>query len=305
MLNAKEIRTRIKSIQDTRKITNAMYMIASSKMRKAKAELDKTRPYFNALNNEIGQILQAVEGVDSPYFTSKATSDTRDETYGLLVITADKGLAGSYNKNVIRQAQRLLSNHPNSRLFVVGEYGRRFFTSQGIPIVKSFLYTAQNPTMDRAREISSILLDLFEKKEIDKIYLIYSELKNSLVTDVVTSCLLPFEHSQLLSSDGKENKADLATAFEFYPSIDAILDNVVESWISGFIYSALVDSFSSEQSARMTAMNAANRNAEKILADLTLQYNWVRQATITQEITEITAGARAQKMKRQKEGQRS
>lgn len=300
MMNAKEIRTRIKSIQDTKKITNAMYMIASTKMQKAKNELDRTRPYFNALNSEVKRMFRTVEGVDNRYFYPADGSEARDGTYGLLVITADKGLAGAYNKSVITEAQRLMSEHPDFQLFIVGEYGRRFFSMQNIPIVKSFLYTAQNPTMDRAREISAILLELFNKGELDKIFVIYSDLKNSLTTNVVSTRLLPFNRTQSMSYIPK-HEPDVSAPFEFFPSVDDVVDNVVKSWLSGFIYSALVDSFCSEQSARMTAMNAANTNAEKILDELTVQYNQVRQATITQEITEIISGAKAQKKKRQKE----
>ncbi|MGI6176171.1 MAG: ATP synthase F1 subunit gamma [Christensenellales bacterium] len=300
MMNAKEIRTRIKSIQDTKKITNAMYMIASTKMQKAKNELDRTRPYFNALNSEVKRMFRTVEGVDNRYFYPADGSEARDGTYGLLVITADKGLAGAYNKSVITEAQRLMSEHPDFQLFIVGEYGRRFFSMQNIPIVKSFLYTAQNPTMDRAREISAILLELFNKGELDKIFVIYSDLKNSLTTNVVSTRLLPFNRTQSMSYIPK-HEPDVSAPFEFFPSVDDVVDNVVKSWLSGFIYSALVDSFCSEQSARMTAMDAANKNADKILNELTVQYNQVRQATITQEITEITSGAKAQKKKRQKE----
>ncbi|MGI6169332.1 MAG: ATP synthase F1 subunit gamma [Christensenellales bacterium] len=301
MMNAEEIRTRIKSVQDTKKITNAMYMIASTKMQKAKNELDRTRPYFNALSSEVKRIFRTVEGVENRYFYPADGSEARDGTYGLLVVTADKGLAGAYNKSIIKKAQSLMSEHPDFQLFVVGEYGRRFFSMQKIPIVKSFLYTAQNPTMDRAREISDILLDLFDKGELDKIFIIYSDLKNSLLTNVVSTRLLPFHRMQSMPHIPK-HESEVSSPFEFFPSVDAVVDSVVKSWLSGFIYSALVDSFCSEQSARMTAMNAANTNAEKILDELTVQYNQVRQATITQEITEIISGAKAQKKKRQKEG---
>lgn len=306
MLNAKEIRTRIKSIEDTRKITNAMHMIASTKMRKAKNELDRTRPYFNALNTEVKRIFRTVEGEEHRYFYPSDGSETPDGTYGILVITADKGLAGAYNKSVIKEAQSLMSQHPDYQLFVVGEYGRRFFSNHQIPIVKSFLYTAQNPNMDRAREISSLLLDLYNRKKLDKIFIIYSDLTNSLTSDVISTRLIPFRRAKSVSYTKKERKEDeILSPFEFYPSVDAVVDNVVKSWLSGFIYSALVDSFCSEQSARMNAMSAAGKNAEKILEELKIQYNRVRQGAITQEITEVTTGAKAQKRKREKEVQSS
>lgn len=301
MENTKEIRNRIKSVHDTRKITNAMYMIASTKMKKAKRELDNTRPYFDALHREIKRVFRTVEGAENRYFYPANGSEAPDGTYGLLVITADKGLAGSYNKAVIQEAQKLISEHSDTRLFVVGEYGRRFFSRQQTKIMKSFLYTAQNPTMDRAREISAMLLDLFDGGRLDKIFVVYSDLKNSLTTRVVTTRLLPFHRTQSESFTKNKNEAELSAPFEFFPSVEDVVNSVVKSWLSGFIYSALVDSFCSEQSARMTAMDSANKNAEKIIGSLTAALNRVRQAAITREITEVTSGAKAQMRKRAKE----
>ncbi|MDO4339051.1 MAG: ATP synthase F1 subunit gamma [Eubacteriales bacterium] len=298
MANTKEIKNRIDSVKDTQKITNAMYLIASTKMRKAKSELDCTRPYFSALQGEIKRIFRTAGDVESKYFYPAEGSPALNGTYGILVITADKGLAGAYNQNAIREAQRLLDSHPDTKLFVVGEYGRHFFAQHHIPIERSFLYTAQNPTMQRAREISSLLLGMFEQGRLDKIFVVYTDLKNGLSAEAVSTRLLPFHRMQF--ADTSKEK-EVTAPFEFSPSIGAVLDNVMQSYISGFIYSALVDSFCSEQNARMTAMNSANQNAEKILDDLTVQYNRVRQAAITQEITEVSSGAKAQKKKRTKE----
>ena len=298
MANTKEIKSRINSVKDTQKITNAMYMIASTKMRKAKEELENTRPYFRALQGEIKRIFRTVSDVESKYFFPADGSPAPDGTYAVLVITADKGLAGAYNQNVIKEAEKLLSQHNDVKLFVVGEYGRQAFTQRRIPIEKSFLYTAQNPTLHRAREISSLLLELFDNRTVDKIFVIYTDLKNSLESKAISTRLLPFHRAQFATG---ANEKTIASPFEFMPSVSAILDSVMQSYISGFIYSALVDSFCSEQSARMAAMDSANRNAEKILNDLTVQYNRVRQAAITQEITEVSSGAKAQKKKHTKE----
>lgn len=153
--------------------------------------------------------------------------------------------------------------------------------------------------MQRAREISSILLDLFDCGKVDKIFVIYTDLKSGLDEEATSTRILPFHRNQFAS----ENSKDKATGvpFEFTPSISAILDNVMQSYVSGFIYSALVDSFCSEQNARMAAMNLANQNAEKILSALAVRYNQLRQAAITQEITEISSGSKAQKQKRVKQ----
>ncbi len=295
MANTKEIKSRMDSITDTQKITNAMYLIASTKMRKAKAELNKTRPYFSALQAEIKRLFRIDEKVKSRYFYPADGSHIPEGTYGCLVITADKGLAGAYNQNVIKEAQRMLAEHEDTKLFVVGEYGRQFFSQHRIPIEKSFLYTAQNPTMHRAREISEHLLELFDKGELKKIFIIYTDFKNGMATEAVSARLLPF-HRKQFATDSKEKA--VVSPFEFYPSIEVVLNGVMESYVSGFIYSALVDSFCSEQNARMTAMDAANQNAENMLGELSVEYNRVRQAVITQEITEVSSGAKAQKRKR-------
>ena len=302
MSNTKEIKSRISSVKDTQKITNAMYLIASAKMRKAKSELENTRPYFSALQGEIKRIFRTVSDVESKYFFPADGSPAPDGTYAVLVITADKGLAGAYNQNVIKETEKLLNQHPDAKLFVVGEYGRQAFSQRRIPIEKSFLYTAQNPTLQRSREISVILLDLFEGREVDKIFVIYTDMKSSQEAEAISTRLLPFHRAQFTSSPEEK---PVNAPFEFSPSVGAVLDNVMHSYISGFIYSALVDSFCSEQSARMTAMDSANRNAEKLLDDLTVQYNRVRQTAITQEITEVTSGARSQKRKRSKEANAS
>ena len=139
MAGTKEIKAHIESVQETKKITNAMYLIASTKLRKARQELDHTRPYFEALRGEIKRIFRTANDVDSRYFYPSDEDTPREGTYRCLVITADKGLAGSYNQNAIRQAMQLLEWHPDTKLFVVGEYGRRFFAQRKIPIEHSFL----------------------------------------------------------------------------------------------------------------------------------------------------------------------
>ena len=178
MASTTEIKGRIDSIKETQKITNAMYLIASTKLRKARNELEQTRPYFDALRSEIKRIFRTANDVDSHYFYPPDREPELPGTYGCLVITADKGLAGAYNLNVLKKAQKLLDDHSDMKLFVVGEYGRRFFTQHHIPIERMFLYTAQNPTLDRAREISSILLEQYDAGALKKIFVIYTDMEN-------------------------------------------------------------------------------------------------------------------------------
>lgn len=295
MAGTKEIKTHIESVRETKKITNAMYLIASTKLRRARAELDNTRPYFNALQREIKRVFRKVSDVESPYFYPVGDDSPLKGTYGCLVITADKGLAGAYNQNAIKEALRLLKEHPDTKLFVVGEYGRRFFAAHNIPIEHSFLYTAQNPTMARAREISALLLDRFDRGELKEIYIIYTDMANSMSYEARTARVMPFHRSVFLTAPGER---EVREPFEFLPSVSAVLDSMMPSYVSGFIYSALIDSFCCEQSARMTAMDSANQNAENLLGELSLEFNRVRQAAITQEITEVSAGAKAQRQKK-------
>ena len=303
MASTSEIRRRIASVRETQKITHAMYLISQAKLRRAKEELERTRPYFNALRTEIKRIFRVDESVESRYFSPEDAADLDQGTYGLLVITADKGLAGAYNQNVIRRAQAMMEQHPDVKLYVVGEYGRRWFQQKHIPIKSSFLYTAQNPTLHRAREISSVLLEGYDTGRLSKIIVIYTDLKNGLEESVKETRLLPLHRHQFGTPDAERA---VLRPFEFSPTVSQVLDHVVGSYVSGFIYSALVDSFCSEQSARMAAMDSADRNAQELLDQLSLEYNRTRQAAITQEITEVSAGARArarQKKRTEKEGE--
>lgn len=295
MATTKEIKNHISSVKDTQKITNAMYLIASTKLRKAKGELDLTRPYFQGLQDEIKRIFRIAEDVENKYFYPITGEHEFPGSYGYLVITADKGLAGAYNQNVIKEAMRLMSEHENPKLYVVGEYGRHYFTSHNIPIEQSFLYTAQNPTISRARALSRILLDLFDRGELSKIFIIYTDMKNAMNSQACSARLLPFHRAQFIIPDNHEKK--VKTPFEFVPSIETVLDNIVPSYVTGFIYSALIDSFCSEQNARMNAMDSANRNAQKLLDELSVEYNHIRQSAITQEITEVSSGAKSMKRK--------
>ena len=300
MASTSEIRRRIGSVRQTQKITHAMYLISQAKLRKAKQELDNTRPYFQALQNEVGRVFNTDSTVESRYLMP--LNDNEKPLPGVaacLLITADKGLAGAYNQNAIRQAQQLLRQHEGASLYVVGEYGRRWFAQRGVPIEKSFLYTAQNPTLRRARQIAELLLERFDNGEINEVWVVYTDMKNGLEAVVRQAQLLPL-HRERFAAATAETAGD--KVYEFVPSPGAVLNNAVRSCLTGYIYSALVDSFCSEQCARMTAMNAADQTAEELRKAVSVQFNRARQAAITQEITEVSAGERAQRSKKEREG---
>ena len=254
MPSTKEIKDRIESVRQTQKITNAMYLISSTKLRRARADLEHTRPYFEALQAEIKRIFRTSSDILSRYFYPPHEEEIQGGPYACLVITADKGLAGAYNQNAVKETMKVLEGHPGCKLFVVGEYGRHYFAQHHVPIEQSFLYTAQNPTLDRAREISAILLDGFNQGAWKKLYIVYTDMESSLASAAKSTRLLPF-HRAHFASTSEDHSSD---TFEFVPDMVTVLDHMVESYVSGFIYSTLIDSFCSEQNARMTAMDAAN-----------------------------------------------
>lgn len=169
-------------------------------------------------------------------------------------------MAGAYNHNVLKIAREMLHEHPETELFVVGEYGRQHFAQAGIPIEKSFLYPAQNPTLHRAREICDILLERYDNGEFQKLFIVYTDMKNSLSAEATSTRLLPFHRGDFASV-----AAPGSVHFEFTPGVEAVLDNVIRSYITGFVYSALVDSFCAEQNARMAAMSSAGEMPTRCL----------------------------------------
>lgn len=299
MANMKEIKNRIDSVKDTKKITNAMYLIASTKLRNAKNELEETMPYFDALKEEIKRIFRTVKDIESPYFYPKDTLKFKDGTYGILVITSDKGLAGSYNMNVIKETMKIVENtEKDCKLFVIGEFGRQYFSRHKIEI-EDFYYSSESPNLDLAREIADILIERYLSGELKKIFLVYSDNKSAMETVTRSTRLLPF-HRNYFSEEKRQTEKPVVREFDFVPSVEEVLESVIDSYISGFIYSALIDSYSSELQSRMNAMSTANQNAENLIGKLNLEYNKVRQAAITQEITEVSAGAKAQMNNRKK-----
>lgn len=291
MAGLREIQSRIKSIQDTRKITSAMHMISSTKMKKAKQALEATEPYFYTLQSTIARILRHLPDMEHMYFEKAGVKRTK---IGLLVITGDKGLAGAYNHNILNLAQKFLDNRENQvKLFVVGELGRQYFTSRNIPIEENFRYTVQSPNFNRARWISQKILDKYRSGELDEIHVIYTRMENSMQSLAEDKMLLPIERPSVAHIP-----ADVyQEGFVLLPSPEEAVDTIIPNYITGFIYGALVEAFYTVHNARMIAMEAATDNADELLRDLKIMYNRARQAAITQEITEVCSGAKSQRAK--------
>nr|MDD5838011.1 ATP synthase F1 subunit gamma [Eubacteriales bacterium] len=291
MANAREIQGRIKSIKDTMKITNAMYMVSSSKLQKARRDLKNTEPYFYMIQDSLAKILDTAPEVGSRYFDERPEKTGDDRVIAYLVITADKGLAGAYNHNIIKLAEKCaVDDGCNNMLFVVGQLGRHFFEKRDIPIDINFKYTAQNPTVNRARHISEKIVSMFLDKKIDEVYVIYTRMVNSMTVEAVSKRLLPLRKEKINVQNNELVKHyDDAT---FLPDAKTAFDSIAPSYIAGYIYGALVESYCSEHNARMMAMQNASDSASTMIKDLSIQFNRARQAAITQEISEVCGGAK-------------
>lgn len=295
MANIREIQSRINSVKDTMKITNAMYMISSSKMTHARKKLADTEPYFYALQGEISRILRHVPDLEHPFFDMREKIPQEERKIGTIVVTADKGLAGAYNHNVVKLAEEILARPGHHKLYIVGELGRHYFAKHGVEIENSFQYTVQKPTMHRARDISGVLIDEFRHGELDEIHIVYTRMENSVQAEAETLRLLPLERSSF-----NEMKMPLNVhreAIALYPSVEAVMKAIVPNYITGMIYGCLVEAYASEHNARMMAMKSATDSAQSLIKELSVIYNRARQAAITQEITEVCSGARAQQSK--------
>lgn len=295
MPNAREVKSRINSVQDTMKITKAMYMISSSKLRKAKKNLERTEPYFYALQDAIVRVIKRIpDDIKLIYFNDKPEKINHRKK-GYIVITGDKGLAGAYNHNVIKIIEDEIKNEGKYIIFAVGQVGRSYLENKGIAYDADFKYTVQNPTMDRARVISGRIIEMFREQKLDEVYVIYTRMINMMESQAEIQKILPLTKEDFAD----ENNIDADTdETNYLPTPYDVLNSIVPNYVTGFIYGTLIQAFSSEQNARMMAMDAATRNAKDMLKDLSIIYNRVRQSAITQEITEIIAGAKAQKRKK-------
>ena len=298
MASTKEIKNRIKSVSDTQKITNAMYLISSTKMRKARRDAEQTKPYFTLLRREIHRMFAVSKDLKSRYYDYAVDENVKGGRNAILVITADKGLAGVYNQSVIRETLNQIDKSDEYILFIVGDYGWRFFRSHGSNYAPDFQHSMNVPSLAMARDITEELLEHFDRGEFDRIYVCYTEYEGSMSPGIAThDRLLPFDIDDFVP-EGKETARDASAVFEYEPDVETVLERSIRAYLVGYIYSALVNSYSSEQNARMMAMESANENASELLASLELEYNHLRQNAITQEITEISSGARSLRRKK-------
>ena len=292
MAGITETRGRMRSIQQTLKITNAMYLISSAKVKKARKQLQEVEPYFDRLAKTILDIFRHSPQLQHRYIEGHHKPKEERKT-GFVVITGDKGLAGAYNHNVLKLAETYLARKQDSTLFLIGQMGRHYFEKKNIPIDAEFMYTVQDPTLDRAQDICDTLVDLYERGALDEIYLVFTHSYSAMRMEPEIIKLLPLDRAMLSARRGLSEADQYRDVVRYEPSPEAVLDVLVPGVIRGYIFAALVESFCSEQSSRMSAMDSASESARDMLKTLSLEFNRARQGAITQEITEIAGGAEA------------
>ena len=292
MESMRDIRTRKTSVQKTMKITKAMYLMASAKLKKARARLDATAPYFLKLQDTIADILAHSPELDSIYFNEEVSEPAKGDgkKRGYIVITSDKGLAGAYNHNIIKMAEAEMAKGDDNTIFTIGVSGKHYFQKHGGgKIDEEFSYAAVEPTIWRARDLMEHVQELYKNGELDEVYIIYTKMRNAISMDAEMLRVLPFS-KRMFNYEGEAGEY----THTYAPSPEAVLKQVVPNYAKGLLFGAMIEAFASEQNARMAAMDNATTNAEEIIKDLTLLYNRVRQAAITTELNEVVSGAAAQ-----------
>jgi F-type H+-transporting ATPase subunit gamma len=297
MPSLKSIRTQIASKKSTQKITRAMKLVSAARLRGAQDAIVAARPYANALVEVIGQVAARAGAEAHPLLERRAPARMT-----LVLVTSDRGLAGGFNANIIRAAQRFIAERSASpptaavALEIVGKKGRDYFRRRKVT-VKHELPGATGATAgELARQVSNIVVDAFMNGQTDAVYLVYNEFKSAVQQRVVVEPLLPVTRAQVAPEGAAPTATETsAIDFAYEPSKKQLLDVLLPQFIESQVHRALLESVASEFGARMTAMENATNNAKEMIAGLTLKYNRVRQAAITKELMEIVSGAEALK----------
>lgn len=286
MASLQAIKGRIKSVSSTKQITNAMNLVATAKLTKAKESALKSRPFFTEVQKVIQSIAKNSENLNSPLLMKNESN-----VKGYVVLAADKGLAGGYNANIGKLVINHITNKDETRLITVGRKTREFFKARHFDVEKEILGISADPTYNDARELARYVIDLFNKGEVGEVYLAYTAFKSTIQQEPTLIRLLPVDISEIQETKN-EGPKDLLT---YEPSPEAVLDYLMPRYVTDVIYGGLVESSASEQGARMTAMDSATENANEMIAKLEIESNRARQAAITQELSEIVGGAAALK----------
>jgi F-type H+-transporting ATPase subunit gamma len=286
MPGSKEIRNKIKSVQNTRKITKAMEMVAASKMRRAQERMRMARPYGEKIRNVAAHISHANPEYRHPFIVERDTVNR----IGLIVVTTDKGLCGGLNTNVLRLALGAMKEWEAAgeglEVCAIGNKGFGFMQRLGANVVSHVTGLGDRPQMEKLIGAVKVMLDGYSEDRFDRLMMFYTRFINTMKQEPVMEQLLPLSGERLGTPEGSWD-------YIYEPEARAVLDQVLTRYIEGLIYQAVTENIASEQSARMVAMKAASDNAANVIDELTLIYNKTRQASITKELSEIVGGAAA------------
>ena len=281
--NMKDVKRRIKSVESTMQITKAMELVASSKMRKAKLRAEAAQPFFKVLYETMSDISE------DKAFKSVFTHKDDGKATLLVVVAGDRGLAGGFNSNVLKlavqRADEIESQGREVKIMAVGRKAVEFFEKRDYNLIMSYPNIAESLDTYLVSDIADEMLDRFRKDEFNTVELVYTTLVSAMTQEPINVQVLPVEHLD----NGKDENIRALTVYE--PSPEEVFDGMIPQYLSGIIYSAVVDSYASEQAARRTAMESASDNASEMIGQLSLLYNRARQAVITQELTEISSAS--------------
>ncbi|MGF9907977.1 ATP synthase F1 subunit gamma [Brevibacillus porteri] len=281
----REIRRSIKSKKDMRQITKAMKMVAAAKLRRNQDKAEAARPYADKIQEVIASIASGNSGSKHPMLQNRPVKKT-----GYIIITSDRGLAGGYNANILRKVVNTINEKHKSKdeygIFVIGRKGRDFFSKRNYPLLEEVTGLPASPAFADIKKIAGAAVQMFENEQIDELYLCYNKFQSAISQIPTVKQLLPLEAPE--SNNARELN------YEYEPSSEEVLADLLPKYAETLVYSALLEAKASEEGSRMTAMGNATDNATDMINRLTLSYNRARQAAITQEISEIVAGANAQ-----------
>jgi F-type H+-transporting ATPase subunit gamma len=291
MAVGKEIRGKIKSVENTKKITKAMEMVAASKMRKAQERMRQARPYSDKVRNIAANLSQANPEYKSPYMRTTGTA----KVAGMIVVTTDKGLCGGLNTNVLRAVtarMREVQTAGSSTLAVaLGNKGLGFLNRVGAKVVSQAVQLGDAPQVDKLIGPVKVMLDAFVEGQVDSVHLAYTRFINTMKQEPVIEQLLPLSAERLTQT--ADEKAQYGWDYIYEPDAPTVIDELLTRYVEALVYQAVAENMASEQSARMVAMKSATDNAGTLIGELKLVYNKTRQAAITKELSEIVSGAAA------------
>lgn len=282
----RDIKRRRTSVQSTQQITKAMKLVSTVKLQKARTRAEESKPYFDCMYATMTSLLAKVGNINHPYLKA---DDSKKKA--VIVVTSNRGLAGGYNSNVVKMVtENETFTKENIRIYAIGGKGLELLKHKGYDIVADYSEMIEEPSYDDAKSITKRLLTDFENGEIGEIYLIYTFFKNTVSHIPTMIKVLPAEVQE---EAGEEDAKAQLTPMNFEPEAEEAISLLVPKYISSILYGAFVEAVASENGARMQAMDSATSNAEEMIDDLELKYNRARQGAITQELTEIIAGAEA------------